>query len=506
MENLARKTAKNSIYSLIAYAWPIALAFIATPILVKYLGNSAYGILALVNAFVGFFAVLDFGVSPSLVKYLSEFSATGDHERARKVFSAAVFFYTCVGIVGGLLIALLAHWFIPTLLHGEQGLYNQALNVFYLASFGFFVTMLVAAYAAIPGALQRFSISGMLNVFLSTLSTIGGILLVVNGHGIVALMGWGILVSIIGLFFSLRIKNRLLPKLKLTAHVGKENFKTIFAFSGYAFLAGLSGIIIAQLDRLILGSMLGPSAVTYYVVPGNLTIKILGVVVAVTGVLFPLTSDLLAREDHDAFKSMYRRSTRLVLSLLFIGVIPMLFFANRFLLYWVGPSFAHNSTLVFQLLLLTYLVSSFHVIPFMVAYGAGRPKYSAFYAAAVAIINIVAMLILIPHYKINGAGVAYLIAVVPTTIYFLFFIERKLVKANNMAFYKSLVQKAAILASVLSIFSLALVKLISSLPMFFIVYLLVLAIGIATFFIVGLGTNQDKALIKSLSPTKWMSG
>src|SRR4051812_30340360 len=97
IEGIAKKTAKNSIYNLIAYIWPLTLAFIATPILIRHLGNSAYGILALVNAFVGFFAVLDFGVSPSLVKYLSELTAIGDHGKTRKIFSAAVLFYACVG-------------------------------------------------------------------------------------------------------------------------------------------------------------------------------------------------------------------------------------------------------------------------------------------------------------------------------------------------------------------------------------------------------------------------
>jgi O-antigen/teichoic acid export membrane protein len=115
------------------------------------------------------------------------------------------------------------------------------------------------------------------------------------------------------------------------------------------------------------------------------------------------------------------------------------------------------------------------------------------------------MLLLIPKYKINGAGFAYLIAVLPTTLLFMVYIDRKLVRGNNRDFYRSLIAKIGLVTLVLSVASIILLRAISSLPAFFLCYGLTLAIGIVAFFLSGLGTKQDMDLIKSFVPSRQRS-
>ncbi len=496
--SLASKTLKNSTYSVFAFAWPLALAFFATPYIVNKLGQEYYGVLALVTSFIGFFAVLDFGVAPALVKYVAELRTKKEYTRLSMIFSSAVFFYLAIGSIGALLIIFASPYFINLVIKNSSLEFNFIYSIFIIASFGFVINMLLSAYSALPSALQRFDITGKINIFISTLSTIGVVSLLFAGFGLKAVVIFNIITSTLGLVVYYVIDRKLLPKVKLTINVDRGSFKTIMGFGGVAFLASISGLVISQLDRLILGAMMGPTDVTYYVIPGNLTIKILGFVNAITTVIFPLTASLLAAGETVNLQKLYKRATRLISFLLVLIVVPAIIMANKFLLYWIGPEFAKNSTFVMQVLLLTYGFSSLSSIPYLISFGSGRPKYSAIYAAFVAVINVAFMFLLIPKFGINGAAVAYLVAVVPTTLIFIWFVEARIIKAKNVAFWPSHIFKMLITSLVIGIIAVIANQLISSLLLVVVLYTLTIVITCLVMVKFKLANKEDVELFRSL--------
>lgn len=496
--DLKKRTLKNSIYSLVAFAWPILLSFAATPFIVHKLGQDKYGVLALVTSFVGFFAVLDFGVSPSLVKYVSEYHAKKDFKKVNEFFSSALIFYLTIGFFGAALIALAAIFFTPEFLKNSANLIGVAKAVFLISAVGFVINMLLSALTAIPGALQRFDLTSKLNLVVASASTLGTVLVLYKGLGLLAVITFTVTLSALAAAAYVAMDRRLIPGIRFHPKIDRPTLSHMFRFSGYAFLASISGAIIAELDRLILGFILGPSAVTYYVIPGNIAIKILGAVVAATTVIFPLTSELLAKNEREKLQNLYLRSTRLITTVLVLGIVPLLVFAHKFLLYWLGKDFASASDLTLQILLVTYVISALHVIPFLVAYGAGKPKYSAFYAVSVAVINIILMFVLIPHFKIIGAAYAYLAAVVGPTLFFMGFIEKKLLSLKTLGFYFSLSIRLLLLAGLTFVASIFAVRFITSLKTFLLAYVAVVAISGVIFVLSPLMDKRDIELIKLL--------
>jgi O-antigen/teichoic acid export membrane protein len=496
--DLKKRTIRNSVYSLAAFVWPISLSFIATPFVVHHLGQDKYGVLALVTSFIGFFAVLDFGVSPSLVKYVAEHHAKKDYPRVNQFFSSALLFYSAIGLIGAGLIIIAAFLFAPHLVKNSPELINITKIVFFISAFGFLINMLLSALTSIPGALQRFDLTSKLNMIVASSSTIGTVLLLFLGFGLIAIVIYTVLLSLLAAIAYVAIDKKLLPTLQVRIKPDPNSLKEMFGFSGYAFIASVSGVVIAELDRLILGFILGPKAVTYYVIPGNIAIKILGAVVAASTVIFPLTSELVARGDIDKLRNLYARSSRFIIILLTLGIVPLIVFAHRFLLFWLGPDFARTSGPTLQILLLTYFISSLHVIPFLVAYGSGKPKYSAIYASCVAVLNIVLMFALIPHFQIIGAAYAYLFAVVPTTILFVLFIEKKLLSLDNGSFYLRLIGKLLVIAAVSLALSVFLKQFITDLKSFLVMYVLVVVISGAIYALSPLMDKNDIELVKTL--------
>lgn len=492
--SLKKRTIKNSLFSMGAFLWPMLLAFFVTPFVVQKLGQEEFGVLALITSFIGFFAVLDFGVAPSLVKFISEYAAKKDIRRLNRTFSASLLFYAAIGAIGALLIFAGSQLFIDVMLKNSSLDKSLVQTAFSIAAIGFFINMLLAAYGSVPGALQRMDITSSITLVVSTVSSIGTAVLVWLGYGIVALTIYNIATSLLGIVIYFLIDKKLLPQLKLTRHVSSEDFKRIFSFSGYATVATLSGMVISQFDRLLLGAQLGPSAVTYYVIPGNLTIKILGLVVAASTIMFPLTSALLANKDLGKLRHVYQRATRIVLLLLVFIVVPAIFLANKFLLYWLGPDFSQNSTIVFQLLLVTYGVNSLHAIPYLSAYGAGKPKYNAIYSLVVAVLNVLLMFIFIPIWGINGAALAYLLAVLPTLL-FIIFVEKKILEIDTRVFWRRQVMVSIAQITILALVSYIVSRFISSLMGVVFGYAAIAAFSGIMFVLLRLVSQEDMRLL-----------
>lgn len=497
MSSLTRKTLRNSLYNLAAFIWPLVLAFFATPYVVKHIGPENYGILALVTSFIGFLAFLDLGISPSLVKYTSEYFAKKDYLSLNRLFSSALLFYTLMGLLSGLLIVIFAWFWAPSFIKVSAHNTETVRVIFLVAAVGFFINMILTAFSAIPGSIQRFDIASRLNLVAATVATGLTILAVSLGYGVITLAIVGIIISFGALVAYGFINKRLIPSLRYRLGFHKDMVRKIFVFGGYAFISSLAGTVLFQLDKFILGAQLGATAVAFYVLPGNLAIKIHSLVATVTNVVFPLSSELITTGDTERLHNLYLRSSRIILTLVVLGVTPLLILANKFLLFWVGPEFAANSTIVLQVLLLTYSILAMTAIPFYIAYGAGKPKYAALFSLASGALNVLLIFLLVPRYGINGAAYAYLIAVLPG-LWFVRFTEKRILHISTGEFYKQTTMRLLFLAATSCALSFLLLPHISSLKAVVLVYGAVTALSAGAFYLMGFFEPKDLELLPFL--------
>ena len=66
------RTLLNMTSALIAWGWPVLLSFLVTPLLLEGLGIDAFGVRSILIMIVGYFSMLNFGISGAVTKYLSE--------------------------------------------------------------------------------------------------------------------------------------------------------------------------------------------------------------------------------------------------------------------------------------------------------------------------------------------------------------------------------------------------------------------------------------------------
>ena len=79
-----------------------------TPIMLRILGQSEYGLYSLANSVVGYLSLLTFGLGSTIVRYVAKYRAEGDKEGEEKVIGLFILMYSFLAIfvlIGGAIIS-----------------------------------------------------------------------------------------------------------------------------------------------------------------------------------------------------------------------------------------------------------------------------------------------------------------------------------------------------------------------------------------------------------------
>ena len=84
------------------------IPFIYTPIMLRLLGQSEYGLYSLANSVVGYLSLLSFGLGSTIVRYVAKYRAEGNKEQEEKVIGLFIVMYSLLAILvlaGGWIIS-----------------------------------------------------------------------------------------------------------------------------------------------------------------------------------------------------------------------------------------------------------------------------------------------------------------------------------------------------------------------------------------------------------------
>ena len=75
----------GAMLSYVYLAITFAIGIIYTPLLLKFLGDSEYGVYSVASSAIAFLAILDLGFSQTMVRYVARYKALGDKDGEKKI-------------------------------------------------------------------------------------------------------------------------------------------------------------------------------------------------------------------------------------------------------------------------------------------------------------------------------------------------------------------------------------------------------------------------------------
>jgi len=496
---MAKNTGMNMLLSGGSWLIPAVVAFITVPIVVRGLGASVYGVIALAGAVAGYVGVLDAGLPEGIIRYLSMFVSLRHGRAMRQLMTFVLAWFATAGALGIAIIWMLAPWLAKSVLKVPVALVPQTIAAFRLGGAAFALGMIVAALSLLPPAFLRYDLSSVLSVVLGSIGLAGPAVLVKLGYGLLPVMWFAVVVNGISCVCWSIVAIRLLRSTPNDGPPLSEYWKGFVGFSLKNGVNRIWSVVQTPTSQVVIGMTGGAAQAAYFYVPLSISTNITGLLYKVSTVMLPTGSQLVAEGEHDRLLALYERSSRLFYVLNASVVGAMVVFGAPLLGYWIGPRYAQEGAVAFALLVLAAGLNAVSMAASQTNMALGRPGVNLIFSLANSVINLGTVYSLTVAFGITGTALSGLLAagVVP---FFLHYSHRKTLSASTWQVFRDCYLRATVAIAAASCLAWFVLRpLASGLLVTIVLVGVTSAVGVAASAALGAVTREDWASLRSAS-------
>jgi len=378
----------------------LATRFFIPPFVLSHIGMEAYGFYGAVFVLVAYFGMSAIGFSSAYIKYLAEFSASGEYEKANRLLSSGftLMIVVSIGCFSGFALSWpwVSFWLkVPIALASPAKILAfEIVGIFFL-----YLTLSVFRDALTSqqdiAAVQKIWIASFL------VETALIFILVGNGYGLPGLGAAFVLRTLLDVIAHYLLAIRRIPWLRVgVVRPDRESIQLLMRFGGIVQLNCLLSIFLNSIERVIATPLLGLSASALLDIGKRLPSMGTSIPSAFASSVYPTAADLHARssdrrEGADQLASLYLSTTRIMnaVSGLLFGFLS--FAAAPCLYFWLGkvPEGAAALTILFA------ISSQMHLLTgpgTSILKAIGKPRMEFHYSLA----NMAALMVLVPFSKV----------------------------------------------------------------------------------------------------------
>lgn len=421
---MRKKLVKNSLMNLLGAILPAIVGLLTIPYIVRSMGDATYGILTLVTAIIGYFAILDLNISSGAIKYIAEYNALSKVSELNQVITFGGMVYFAIGLIGFVGIYFFSDSLAQTVFSVPPDLVLLAISTIKLAAFGFIFGQLQSYLISIPQALQRYTVAAKMEASFGMAIPLLTVIILWMGYGLYEVVLLRVLMSVANVVLLVLVIRNLMPDLHMQMP-SRHIMLKLGSFSMFAYLSKIASIIYTNADKLIIGALIGMASLTYYIIPFTLINRILSMSFRLSSVIYPAASEMNSKNELDKLKEIYFSATKYVayINLYFLLIVTI--FAHEILYYWMGPRYADNGTVVMVLIALGLMLDSVTNIPSLLNDGFGHPKVTGSFAICRGLVGLLATFIFTKHFGIVGAAWGHLLASALLTSAFLVYAHKR---------------------------------------------------------------------------------
>jgi O-antigen/teichoic acid export membrane protein len=422
--NTLKRSSINMFSSALGYIVPMLINLITTPLLLKGLGETAYGLQSLVAVIIGYLAFMDMGLDLPITKFLAEDRARNDKLSENHLLSTTLQLYLYIGLGGMIIIILLSDWLAKSVFSIPYDLIPQAILVFKISAVGFLGSVGMSWGRALAMGIQRFDITYSVSIVINTAGTLLGLGVVYVGYGVVGYVLTRMIITMLAGPTYFILTRRLIPEFHFIKGLNNSTLKRVSSYLGYGTFNRITSSLVSRLDQTLIGVWVGVAAAGIYSVP-FLVISSFGYMLAyMLGFIFPMASELQSLNQMDRLREIFIRSSQFIAALAGVIFIPLFILGDNFFKLWT-PSIASQVGGVFRLLCVAgYIGTLSATLSNSIMIGIGKIRQFTVYMTIRSIVLAILCLIFIHNLGLIGAGWALLFTSIIDITWFLLVLVR----------------------------------------------------------------------------------
>ncbi|MFA5117981.1 MAG: flippase [Candidatus Omnitrophota bacterium] len=393
----------NIKYNAVSQIAAFLINLAVLPFIVFRSGAEVYGAYILVMTFTGYVGLMDMGVGGAAIKYIAEFSSKDDTKKVRDIISASFTFFVIVGIISAAMLFSLSFCFE---FFFKVGSYNKLIikQLFWVAAGASLFIWPGRIFEHCLQGYQRYDRFALNNIIFTLLSGAAAYFVFSLNLGIVFYLVTTSVLTVLKYTSAYCIVRSSLLKEGIEFPCFKKDvYILIFDFSFYTFLSSLAGVIIFNLDSIIVGTFVSVAAVTVYNVGFSIQQGLRMLNSLIGGPLFPAYAEMEGRREYEKQKQLFFKGTKYVAFIFVPIVLITIIFAKPFIVAWMGESFI-MSVLPAQILLSFWLFNGILEIGSGILSAKGMVKIIFKLLFLNAVVNLLLSLILVRSLGIIGVA------------------------------------------------------------------------------------------------------
>jgi O-antigen/teichoic acid export membrane protein len=407
-----RRVFRNTLISGVVGVLSLLINFFVVAFAIHRLGMNAYGVFVLALSFsvsAGYLSISDLGLQAGVSRFIADADGRNDRNRMSEIVSSALAILLGTGVVAALILLALAvaaaHLFhVPT-----EALRTALGLLFVLFAAEALFTLPALAFTGLLQGLQRYGRIKTIDMSRQLLYSAAVLAVLSAGYGVV---GFGVVTVCSSLFTAVgyAVMGKLsCPDLHISPRlINRAGLRPLAGFSVWAFVAAISGVIWAQMDKVILATAAPVSVLTGYDIANRLQSAASYPLSFTTQAVVPAAANLSAIQSTVRLRALLIRGTRYTLALSFPATIAAMILARPLIIAWVGKQYADMSGPT-QLFLVYQLVISSATIAHTIPIGLGRMRTIALYSTTAMVINLGISIALVGPLGISGVIIGTLV-------------------------------------------------------------------------------------------------
>lgn len=403
----------------------LLISFFLSPYVVRKLGNTYYGVWNIIMDMTGYLGLLEMGVRQSTIRYVAKYRAVNDTDSLNRIISSAFSIYGLTSVACFVISIGLAALF-PHLIKVSADTIPVAQWVIVITGLNIAQGLVFSVYFGIILGIQRYDVLAKVNILAAIIKAGLTVVLLGNGYGLIALSLLHLVTNLASSMYGRHYCIKEMPELDIRfGKYGAEWYRKIFNFSSKSFITYIGQKIVYYSDSIVIGILLGPAHVTYFVIGASLTEYMRRIVNQMTQMFAPLTSELQARGEDERISDVLIRGTKMSLIIALPISIVFLTMGKRFISLWMGNEYGPVSGKVLTVLAIAHLFSVAQYTTQALLEGMNKHQVCAACRCVEAIANLILSIVLIRYWGIVGVAVGTAIPHLATALFaYPYFISR----------------------------------------------------------------------------------
>lgn len=493
----------GAILSYVQMGTQIVLGLIYTPLMIRLLGQSEYGLYNTVSSTIAMLSILSLGFNSSYIRYYSKYKNDNDEDKISKLNGLYLIIFIFIGIIAFLCGIFLLNNLDLVFKNGLTTTeYEKAYILMFLLTVNLSVSFPMSVFTSIISANEKFVFIKLTSLITTIASPFLTLPLLLAGYGSISIVCVSVITSFVNYSFNIYYALKKIHVKFIFHDLDLKLFKSIFIFTLFIAIELIVDQINWNIDKILLARYKGTIEVAIYSVGFSLFSYYQLFSSAISGVFVPRVHkiynetlydmDLQRKRLTDLF-TLLGRLQFLILALIATGLI---FFGKPFIVsFWAGEDYL-NSYYVALLLIIPSSCSLIQNIGIEIQRAQNRHQFRSVVYLIMALINLILSIFLCKLYGAIGSAIGTAISLILANGLIMNIYYHKKCNIDILEFWKNIVKisKGLILPIILGVFLINYINLFNIMN-FFISILFYVFSYIVSMYYFGMNEYEKKIFI-----------